>query len=68
MFEKKTEYLILNNMLDKVTAPVSKEEGTLIYDALSPVANELAKHYIELDSFIRRAFVQTSNSGFLDLR
>lgn len=68
MYEKKTEYLILNNMLDKVTAPVSKEEGTLIYDALSPVANELAKHYIELDAFIRRAFVQTSHSGFLDLR
>lgn len=68
MYENKTEYLILNNMLDKVTSPVSKVEGTLVYDALSPVANELAKHYIELDSFIRRAFVQTSNSGFLDLR
>jgi uncharacterized phage protein gp47/JayE len=68
MFENKTEYVILNNMLDKVTAPVSKEEGSLIYDALSPVANELAKHYMELDAFIRRAFIQTSNSGFLDLR
>ena len=68
MYENKTEYLILNNMLDQVTAPVSKEEGSLIYDALSPVANELAKHYIELDSFVRRAFIQTSNSGFLDLR
>jgi len=68
MYENKTEYIILNNMLAEVTAPVSKEEGSLIYDALSPVANELAKHYIELDSFVRRAFIQTSNSGFLDLR
>lgn len=68
MYEKKTEYVILNNMLEKVTSPVSKEEGTLVYDALSPVANELAKHYIELDSFIRRAFIQTSHSQWLDLR
>ena len=68
MYENKTEFLILNNMLDKVEAPVAKIEGTLIYDALSPVSCELSKHYIELDAFIKRAFIQTSHSQFLDLR
>lgn len=68
MFENKTEYVILNNMLDKVTTPVAKIEGSFIYDALSPVANELAKQYIEFDTFIKRAFIQTSHSSFLDLR
>ena len=68
MYENKTEYVILNNMLDKVTSDVTKTEGTLIYDALSPVACELAKHYIELDSYIKRGFIQTSWGRFLDLR
>ena len=68
MYENKTEYLILNNMLDKVETPVAKIEGSLVYDALSPVACELSKHYMELDAFIKRAFVQTSHSTFLDLR
>lgn len=68
MYENKTEHVILNNMLDKVTSNVAKTEGTLIYDALSPVACEAAKHYNELDAYIKRGFVQTSWGRFLDLR
>lgn len=68
MYENKTEYLILNNMLEKVTTPVAKTEGALLYDALSPVSCEIAKQYIELDAFIKRSFIQTTHSQFLDLR
>lgn len=42
----------------------SKTEGSLIYDALSPVANETAKQYIELDSYIKRSFIQTAWGHF----
>lgn len=66
MFENKTDNNIRKDMLSKVSSPVSKTEGTLIYDSLSPVANELAKVYIELDSILLKAFLHTSYGEWLD--
>ena len=66
MYENKTDYNIRKDMLNKVISPVSKMEGSLIYDALSPVANEIAKVYMELDSILLRAFLQTTYDEWLD--
>lgn len=66
MYENMTDYNIRKEMLDKVTVPVSKEEGTLIYDSLSPVANEFAKQYMELDSILLKSFIQTTYEEWLD--
>lgn len=68
MYANKTEHVILKDMLDKVTSPVNKDEGTLIYDALSPAANEFAKQYMELDSIQKRVFAQTSYGEYLEMR
>ena len=40
---------IMNRMLESVPDTVDKREGSIIYDALSPAAAELAKAYMELD-------------------
>lgn len=66
MYDNMTDYNIRKEMLDKVTAPVSKTEGTLIYDALSPVANEFAKQYMELDSMLLKSFIQSTYEDWLD--
>ena len=66
MYENRTEHNIRKEMLDKVFSPVSKMEGTLIYDSLSPVANELSKHYLEMDSILIRSFLQTTYGEWLD--
>lgn len=68
MYENKTEDVIRQEMLDQVTSNVSKDEGTIIYDALSPVANEIAKTYIDLDSILIKAFAQDSYGTWLDKR
>lgn len=66
MYENMTDYNIRKEMIDKVTAPVSKTEGTLIYDALSPVANGFAKQYMELDSILLKGFIQSTYEEWLN--
>lgn len=68
MYEGRTEDVIRQEMLDDVTSNISKNEGTLIYDALSPVANQLTKTYIDLDSILKKAFAQDAYDIWLDKR
>ena len=48
MFEEKTYDNILDSLLSKVPADIDKREGSIIYDALAPVAAELTQAYINL--------------------
>lgn len=66
MYENQTEQIIMNRMLNKITSPVYKGEGSFIWDALSPVSNEFAMRYMDLDSLLRIAFAQTSYGKYLD--
>jgi uncharacterized phage protein gp47/JayE len=68
MYEDKTYDYLIAEMLDNVTADVDKSEGSLIYDALAPVAMELEQNYIEMDEILKRVFAQTSYEEFLDMR
>jgi uncharacterized phage protein gp47/JayE len=68
MYENKTEDVLRDEMLSSITSPVSKIEGTFVWDALSPVANELAKEYMELDSILKKGFAQTSYGTWLEMR
>jgi uncharacterized phage protein gp47/JayE len=52
-------------MLEQVTTDIDKEQGSVIWDALSPCAIEMAKMYIELDDVYRLAFVKTSEGQHL---
>lgn len=56
--EKNTEALILKRMLDKIPSDLDKREGSsIIYNALAPVALELAQAYSNLDRNLGYAFI-----------
>lgn len=60
-----TYEVILKNLLYHVPDTVDKREGSVIYDALSPVAAEMAKMYIELDVIMDETFVDTASMQYL---
>jgi uncharacterized phage protein gp47/JayE len=68
MFEEQTYDAIMQRLLNNVSADVDKTEGSLIYDALAPVALELAQAYVELDNILQIVFAQTSYGEWLDKR
>ncbi|MDQ7096944.1 baseplate J/gp47 family protein [Desulfosporosinus sp. PR] len=51
---------VLNRMLGNVPSDVDKSEGSLIYDALSPVSKEVASSEIQLDEVLDMVFAQTA--------
>ena len=59
---------IMGRMLESVPDTVDKREGSIIYDALSPAAAELAKCYMELDVVMDETFVDTASLQYLMLR
>lgn len=68
MFEHKTFDVILQEMLDRVPADVDKREGAVIFDALAPVAMEVAEAYTDLDRVLRLTFADTADGEFLERR
>lgn len=65
MYEHMTFDLILDRMLSRVPDTIDKREGSLIYDACSPAAAELAQMYIELDVNYNLSFVDTASGEYL---
>lgn len=69
MFETtKTYEIILANMLASVPSNFDKRQGSVIYNALAPVAVELAQTYIDLDSLLNNAFADTALDNYLNLK
>lgn len=56
--ELNTEETILKRMMDKVPNDLDKREGSIIYNALAPIALELAMTYSNLDRFLNYTFAQ----------
>ena len=65
MYENKTFEAIMEEMLDKVPSDVDKREGSVIYDALAPVALELANIYVDLASLIDEIFADSASYYYL---
>ena len=65
MFENQTYEVILQRMLDRVPDNMNKREGSIIYDALSPAAVELASAYISFDSMLQETFGDTASRDYL---
>lgn len=65
MYESYTFEAILEKMLDNVASNMDKREGSIIYDALSPCAIELAQMYIELDVILNETFADTASREYL---
>ncbi|MGB9813539.1 MAG: baseplate J/gp47 family protein [Thermovenabulum sp.] len=68
MYENQTFDAIMQRLLSKVPSDIDKSEGSFIYDALAPVALELAQAYVELDRILQIVFAQTSYGEWLDKR
>lgn len=66
MFKHMTYDVILKKMLDKVPNDLDKREGSIIYDALAPVAFELSQNYFSLDNYLDLVFIDTTVGEYLD--
>lgn len=66
MYESQTFEAILQRMLDRVPSNVDKREGSIIYNALAPVAAELAQGYIELDRIDDESSLDTATGDRLE--
>lgn len=68
MFEDKTFESIMTAMLDRVPDRLDKREGSIIYDAIAPMAAELAQAYIQMDYLINQSFADTADREYLARR
>ncbi|WP_410177082.1 baseplate J/gp47 family protein [Thermoclostridium stercorarium] len=66
MWENMTYENILNDMLSRVPSDVDKREGSVIYDALAPVAFKLAEMYFQLQNFLDLVSGDTAVGEYLD--
>ena len=65
MYENITFEDILQRMLDMIPATVDKREGSIIYDALAPVAVEVQNVFIQHDVILNEAFADTASLDYL---
>lgn len=66
MYENMTEDVIKQRMLEETQT--YNDEGGFIYDAIAPVAAELANMYVELDNVLKEVFAQTASGEWLEKR
>lgn len=68
MFETMTYDIILNQLLSLAPEGMDKREGSILFDALAPVAAELTQVYIDLDLTLKETFADTASRQSLLLR
>jgi uncharacterized phage protein gp47/JayE len=66
--EDQTFEAILQRMFSRIPDDIDKSEGSFIWDALAPVAAELAQAAIWAQEVLRRGFASTTFGQYLDLR
>lgn len=65
MFENKDFDSIMDEMLASVNDKLDKREGSIIYDAIAPIAMELAQAYIDMDMILNEVFADTASYYYL---
>jgi uncharacterized phage protein gp47/JayE len=68
MFENKTFENILSNLLDNVNSIDPKLDtriGSIMYNALAPIALELETAYHEMDMILEETFLETASKEYL---
>lgn len=68
MYENVTYEVILNRILDRVSALMDKREGSVIYDTSAPASVELQNVYIALDTILNETFADTASLYYLKRR
>lgn len=67
-FSKYTFDYFINSALNNVPDSIDKRQGSIIYDAIAPVALDYEALAIELRNAILMSFTQTATDEFLDAR
>lgn len=65
VYEGMTFEFILERMLDRIPDSMDKREGSVIYDALSPCALELAQAYSSIDMMADEFYADTASREML---
>lgn len=65
MFENFGFDTLMETMLTNVSDDFDKREGSVIYDAIAPVALELANFYINLDMIVDEVFADSASYYYL---
>lgn len=68
MYEEQTYESIIERLLDRVPDDMDKREGSIIYDAVAPVAMEIAMMYWELENVLVEGFADTASREYLEKR
>ncbi len=66
--KQETEENIMQRMLKRISDDIDKTEGSYIWDALAPVAYEIAQMKKDMNEYLKRGFASTSFGRYLDLR
>lgn len=65
MFEEKTYASLMEEMLDTVDETIDTRQGSVIYDAVAPMALENAQMYIDMDILLSETFADTASYYYL---
>ena len=65
MYENVTFESLMEDMLSRVPSTMDKREGSVIWDAISPVAVEFANFYIALNTVLDETFADTASLHYL---
>ncbi|MDY3119148.1 MAG: hypothetical protein SOW18_06395, partial [Peptoniphilus sp.] len=68
LYAEKNFETILSDLMARVPDDIDKREGSVIYDALAPVAIELMILYYEHADMVKNSFGITAERPFLILR
>lgn len=65
MYENVTFESIMEDMLSRVPSTMDKREGSVIWDAIAPVAVEFQNLYIAMDTVLNETFADTASLYYL---
>lgn len=68
MYEHITYEEIMQRILARVPDTLDKREGSILYDAVAPMAAEIQNLYIELDTILSQGFIDTAEGEYLEMR
>lgn len=68
MFSNQTYEVIKQRILDNVNVDIDKREGSFTSNMISPLAEELAKAYINMSDILSLGFIEDTFDTYLDKR
>lgn len=68
MFEDYTAEALLEDVLSKAPDGIDTRAGSIFYDAISGIVEQIAKMYTDLDQVFNYVFISTTSGEYLDMK